>query len=159
MLEGALRWLTSERDVALHNGQEIGPSLRRVAKQAGVWHPERIRIAHVAALPEPACPRLRTRMLALGMMDAGIVGMTLGYAVLVRHGHATPRVLSHEFRHVQQYEAVGSLRTFLAEYVRQLIAYGYAQAPWELDARAHEMSGRWLSHSINADEVEPQPPL
>ena len=139
MLEAAWLWLASERDAALRNGQEIGPSLRRMAEKSGVRHPERIRLTHVAALPAPVCPHLRARMTALGVMDAGIVGMTLGYAVLVRHGHATPRVLSHEFRHVQQYEAAGSLRAFLTDYVGQIIAYGYAGAPWEQDARAHEV--------------------
>lgn len=68
-----------------------------------------------------------------------MVGLTLGYAVLICRGHeASPRFLSHEFRHVHQYEAAGSIASFLPGYLQQIIAYGYPHAPSELDARAHE---------------------
>ena len=51
---------------------------------------------------------------------------------------ASLRELSHEFRHVYQYEAAGSIAAFLPVYLQQIVAFGYANAPFEADARAHE---------------------
>jgi hypothetical protein len=65
-----------------------------------------------------------------------MIGLTLGYAVLVCRDHeARPRVLSHEFRHVHQYEVAGSIAAFLPGYLQQIVAHGYANAPLEIDAR------------------------
>ena len=75
-----------------------------------------------------------------GLLGPNMVGLTLGYAVLVCRGHeATPRLLSHEFRHVHQYEIAGSIAAFLPGYLHQIVAYGYANAPLEIDARNHEL--------------------
>ena len=50
----------------------------------------------------------------------------------------TPRLLSHELRHVHQYEKFGSISSFLAEYLNQIISVGYDKSPLEIDARTHE---------------------
>ena len=68
-----------------------------------------------------------------------MIGLTLGYAVLICRGHESrPRLLSHEFRHVYQYEAAGSIAAFLPAYLEQIVAFGYFNAPLEADARTHE---------------------
>jgi hypothetical protein len=56
------------------------------------------------------------------------------------NGHATPRLLAHEFRHLYQVEQAGSLAAFLPAYLQQIAEVGYDCAPYELDARAHEHS-------------------
>ena len=71
----------------------------------------------------------------------GRAGLTLGYAVFVRRGHETLRLLSHEFRHVYQYEQAGSIGAFLSVYLPQVVQFGYEQAPFEIDARAHQETG------------------
>ena len=67
-----------------------------------------------------------------------MVGLTLGYGVYVCHGHGSIRLLSHEFRHVYQYEHAGSIAAFLPAYLQQIVTVGYNNAPLEVDARAHE---------------------
>lgn len=47
--------------------------------------------------------------------------------------------VSHELRHVHQYEQHGSIAAFLRVYLRQIVEVGYANAPLEADARAHEI--------------------
>jgi hypothetical protein len=65
--------------------------------------------------------------------------MTLGYSVFILRGHMSPRLLSHECRHVHHYEAAGSIAAFLPIYLEQIALYGYDDAPLERDAGAYEV--------------------
>ncbi|WP_440223857.1 hypothetical protein ACQQ2N_01270 [Dokdonella sp. MW10] len=111
---------------------------RALACSVGVVHAERIRVWRVDELPLPQAPALREAVAAMGLLGASTLGLTLGHAVLVRHGHLDIRIASHEFRHVHQYEKAGSIACFLPVYVQQLVTHGYANAPLEIDARLHE---------------------
>ena len=89
-------------------------------------------------------PRIRYCRLQryrLGCWGLGLVGLTLGYSVFICRGNETVLLLSHEFRHVYQYEQAGSIAAFLPGYLQQIAAFGYADAPLEHDARAHERAG------------------
>ena len=139
LLPRAIAWAEAQSRAVL--GQGVSPTAPMVAlaRSVGVIRPERIRIAVVDRLPIPQDPQLQAAAIQTGLLGPNAVGLTLGYAVFVRRGHeAKPRLLSHEFRHVHQYEAAGSIASFLPEYLRQIVAYGYANAPSERDARAHE---------------------
>jgi hypothetical protein len=46
-------------------------------------------------------------------------------------------LLSHECRHVYQYEAAGSIAAFLPVYLQQIATVGYESAPFDR-TRAHE---------------------
>ena len=70
-----------------------------------------------------------------------MVVVTLGYSILICHGHDTTCLLSHEFRHVYQYESAGSIRAFLLDYLQHIVQFGYNNAPFEVDARLHEFDG------------------
>ena len=56
----------------------------------------------------------------------------------VLRGQDTRRLLTHEFRHVHQYEAAGSIGAFLVRYLQEIAKVGYHDAPLEADARQHE---------------------
>jgi hypothetical protein len=43
---------------------------------------------------------------------------------------------------VYQYERAGSIGSFLPAYLREIVTHGYANAPSEIDARAHERDER-----------------
>ncbi|MDA0738126.1 MAG: hypothetical protein O2999_08225 [Nitrospirae bacterium] len=111
-----------------------------LASEVGVQDPSQIRISLVRHLPLPDDAELREASLQTGLLGANMVGLTLGYSVLVCKGHLTQRLLSHEFRHVYQYECHGSIAGFLPPYLQQIIEFGYASCPLELDARAHEIN-------------------
>ena len=58
------------------------------------------------------------------------------YGVIVRRDCANNlRLLAHEFVHVAQYERLGR-EGFLQEYIQQIAAHGYQNAPFELEAEA-----------------------
>lgn len=138
VLPEAVRWAEAQ---ALEIARRGAPLTRRdleIARAVGVRHPERIRLLEVEELPAPAKGLLREAALHAGLAGPGMAGVTLGHAVAIRRGWATVRLLSHEFRHVSQYEQAGSISAFLAEYLRQIAEVGYAAAPLEQDARAHE---------------------
>lgn len=65
------------------------------------------------------------------------IGINSGYGICLRKDHVTNRLLSHEDRHVQQYEAAGSVRVFIAKHIQQMFQYGCYDAPYGLNARAH----------------------
>ncbi len=52
------------------------------------------------------------------------------------------RLLSHEFRHVAQFERAGSIAAFLPVYLESVVQEGYWGCRFEQDARAHELADR-----------------
>jgi hypothetical protein len=90
-------------------------------------------------LPLPDDPELRQVALATGLLGPSMIGLTLGHSIYIVLGHHTNRLLSHECRHVAQYETAGSIAEFLPQYLQQVAEYGYANAPFEIDARQHEV--------------------
>jgi len=130
LLSRAISWAEAEATRGAGVGRELSERERELARKVGVTHPERIRVVAVAAL--------RTAAEQTGFLDPGMVGLTLGYSVFICHGHETVRLLSHEFRHVYQYEQAGSVAAFLPGYLLQIVERGYASTTFEIDARAHE---------------------
>ena len=111
-----------------------------IARAVGVAEPERVRVEMVGdSLPMPDDPALRQAAMQAGLLAPGMVGLTLGYSIFICAGHKTRRLLSHELRHVHQYEQHGLIAGFLPLYLKQVIEAGYREAPFERDAREHEL--------------------
>lgn len=137
----AIAWAEAQSGNATKIGRALTEPFLGIARRVGVAFPERIRLLEVPRLPLPHDPLLRRATLATGMLGPRAAGLTLGYAVLLRSGFGHDlRLLSHEFRHVYQYEQAGSIAAFLSAYLQQIVAVGYDNAPLEADARAHELS-------------------
>ena len=138
LLPKAIVWAEGEADRALREGEPLSPERRIFAEAAGVRRSERIRLLVTDALPEPDDPALSAAARQAGLLGPGMIGLTLGYAVFIRRGRVSRRTLSHELRHVHQYEAAGGIAAFLPLYFAQIVEVGYGAAPLEADARAHE---------------------
>jgi hypothetical protein len=139
LLAPAIAWAEMQSRQAEQDGQDLNPAGLELARRAGVKRPELIRTKLVDQLPLPAEPLLRQAALQTGLLGPGMVGLTLGYSIFVVRGHMTPSLLSHECRHVCQYEAFGSIAAFLPVYLDQIATVGYHNAALEQDARAHEV--------------------
>jgi len=136
----AIVWAEAQSEIALRDGRPLTEQSLSIAQRVGVASPERIRILDVLRLPMPDDPQLKQAALATGLLSPKMVGLTLGHAVLVCPGYGQDiRLLSHEFRHVHQYEQAGSIADFLPVYLQQIVTVGYDNAPFELDARTHEL--------------------
>jgi len=135
----AADWAERYAAESIAAGTPLDSRQAAIARQVGVRDPSRVRIRVVEELPAPTEPRLVAAAGRIGLMPQAASGMTLGYAVILRRGaEADLRLLSHELRHVAQYEEHGGIRPFLAEHIGHLLQFGYEDSPFERDARAHE---------------------
>lgn len=140
LLPRAIAWAEAQAAHVAESGRSLDDREVQLACGVGVAQPERVRVALVEALPIPEDLELRVAALQTGLLGPGMVGLTVGHSVLICRGHETTRLLSHELRHVHQYEQAGSISSFLPGYLQQIVAFGYAAAPLEQDARAHEIA-------------------
>lgn len=135
----AVEWAEAQSELVLGQGTPLDRAGLALASAVGVREPERIRLGVMPTVPFPDDPLLRAAAVEVGLMDPNTVGLTLGYAVVVVAGHESDLcLLAHEFRHVHQYELAGSIRAFLPPYLAEIVEFGYAAAPSEVDARNHE---------------------
>ena len=140
LLPSAIAWAQAQADHVAAVGLSLSESGLGVARRVGVRHPEQIRIKLVEQLPMPEEPMLKEAAIQTGLLGPHMAGLTLGYNILICRGQDTVRLLSHECRHVYQYETLGSIAAFLPVYLQQIATVGYDNAQFEIDARAHEFS-------------------
>ena len=139
LIPDAITWAEAISWNAQKNGVALNPRWVQLAEAVGVQQPDKIRIYAVQEIPRPGNVELAKKAAQVGLLGPTIRGLTLGYSVIVLGVHQNnPRVLAHEFRHVYQYEQVGSLEGFLREYLQQIITVGYWNSAMECDARDHE---------------------
>lgn len=141
LLPGAIAWAETRAERAAAIGEPLTASEQEVARAVGVAKPELVRVETVERLPLPEDATLRAAALQAGLLGPNMTGLTLGHSIFICRGHKARRLLSHELRHVYQYEQAGSIAAFLPIYLRQALEVGYHNAPFEMDARAHELSG------------------
>jgi len=139
LLPRAIEWVKAQSASILESGSPLNALEFRLAQAVGVTYPDRIRVSVVQSLPLPDDPELRHVALETGLLGPGNIGVTYGYGIYVCDGHVTNRLISHECRHVYQYERAGSIDTFLPVYLHQIATVGYYDAPLEVDARQHEL--------------------
>lgn len=132
-------WAENESAQIIRLGQPLNEAQIAIARKVGVAQPNKIRIMEVDSLPFPEDSELRHLAQTNGLLSPNMAGLTLGYGIYIRQGQSSNRLLSHEFRHVYQYEQTGSLSAFIPIYLHQLYSVGYADAPFEIDARNFEM--------------------
>jgi hypothetical protein len=138
LLPHAIAWVQTQETAILTTGRALTDVESRLAVAVGVQNPDRVRIQIVTQIPAPAHPELRAIASQTGLIGPHTGGITLGYGIYIREGHVTSRLVSHELRHVHQYETAGSIAAFLGMYLEQIASVGYERAPLELDATRHE---------------------
>jgi hypothetical protein len=142
LLPRAAAWAERVACAALRDGRLLDAGQRAAARAAGVRHPERVRLSVVDAIPVPEDATLRAAAAQAGLLGPDTAGLALGHAVFLRRDVADdPALLRHELRHVRQFECYGSIKAFLSVYLPQVVQFGYADAPLEIDARRHAREG------------------
>lgn len=142
LLPAAIAWAEARAARAAAEGSPLTADELSIARAVGVAKPGLVRIEIVGdRLPMPDDPMLRAAATQAGLLGPGMAGLTLGHAIFICRGHRTRRLVSHELRHVHQYERHGSIAAFLPAYLAQVLDVGYEDAALERDARAHEVSG------------------
>lgn len=109
LLPRAISWAETVAAEVATNGTPLSDDGLSVASSVEVSHPSRVRILMVDRFPKPSDPELQTAASQAGLLGPMTTGLTLGYSVLIRNGHMSRRLLSHECRHVYQFEQAGSI--------------------------------------------------
>ena len=151
LLPRAIEWVKGQSDYVLESGSPLNEAGIAVARAVGVAKPEKIRVSVVSKLPIPDDPELQQVALETGLLGPEMVGVTFGYAIYLCEGRLSNRLLSHECRHVYQYEVAGSIEAFLPVYLHQIATVGYHDAPLEVDARQHEIDSASLAARRSGD--------
>lgn len=135
----AIAWAQEQSHLILRNGDSLSEKEKTLAAHVGIAKPELVRILYVSELPTPEDPLLREVANATGLIGPNMAGLTLGYGIFIVETHTSVRLISHELRHVQQYETLGGIEAFMPVYLAQIAGVGYDSAPLEQDARAFEV--------------------
>lgn len=139
LLPKAIAWAEERSEDIANTGRDLNEHELRIATAMGVSNPKFIRLKMVDSLPLPTDPLLRQAAIETGLLGPNMVGMTFGHGIYICLGHLDTRLFSHECRHVYQYEQAGSIAAFIPAYLREIVEFGYANAPLENDARNYEI--------------------
>lgn len=139
LIPKAIDWAQARAAEIIATGVPLSEDVQALARRVGVTDPASIRLTFVDRLPLPDDPMLREAAIQTGLLGPNMIGLTLGQGIYICNGHYSARLLSHECRHVQQYEQAGSIAAYLPRYLQQIVEYGYQDAPYEVDAREHEI--------------------
>jgi len=134
----AIAWVQAQEADILATGRSLDANEIGFARAVGVRDAGLVRIKLVNQPPLPLQAELRAAATQTGLLGPGMAGVTFGHGIFIRHGCVTARLVSHELRHVHQYEIAGSIAAFLPAYLQQIVSVGYDNAPFEIDARRHE---------------------
>ena len=138
LLPKAVAWAEFQSSQILRNGEPLTSTEATLAVRMGVAEPQNVRIYLVREFPRPEDPQLLAFAEHAGFFKSEMHGLTLGHGILIRDGYRANRLVSHECRHVFQYEQHGSIDAFLRVYLTQIVQFGYRDAPLEIDAYANE---------------------
>jgi hypothetical protein len=138
LLPKAVAWAEQQSGQIRRFGEPLTDDERGLARRMGVANPGLIRVLTVEEIPRPEDPVLLAFAESVGFLDQEPNGLTLGYGIFLRSGTRANRLISHECRHVFQYEQMRTIENFLRAYLAQILEFGYWKAPLEEDAYANE---------------------
>jgi hypothetical protein len=143
----AIVWVSARQRAILRGGEALSDEQLAIARALGVAAAERVRVIAEAEVPMPLPRWARLAAQRAGVLSPHIVGMTLGYGIVLRadccgNSCSNRRLLAHELMHVAQYERLGGLcgiGGFLRQYLRECLWPGYPRSALEIEARAAEL--------------------
>lgn len=139
LLAAATDWVKQQQKQITIRGRSLTVAEQHIAKHVGVASTDRVYLYEVVTIERPNQPELAALCEQYSFLTEDTIGLTLGYGIYIKQGYLTKRLLSHELRHVYQYEQAGSAEAFLSRYIGEIMQFGYFDSPYEIDARAHEI--------------------
>ena len=105
------------------------------AHAVGIQHPQKICIVREPALAFPAPRHIAQFFEKRGMGLSKAAGMSLRYGIFISSETTlSQHLLCHELTHTLQYERLGSIYSFLRQYLFECIYYGYSNSAMEKEA-------------------------
>lgn len=140
LLPLAIKWAKREAGKIQAQGTTLNDREIELAKSVGVVFPEKVRVLLVPELPDPDYLLLRIAARQVHGRISDAYGMALDHSIYISEAHMSTRLLSHELRHVYQYEQYATVDEYIEAYLKQVITYGYNNCPFEIDARRYELA-------------------
>lgn len=132
----ACDWAGWQEIKILDKGVPLSEDEQIDAHLAGVRYIPKVRLMRVARIPLPRMTKLALAMDELGLITNATTGMTFRYGIYIREDHWNNReLIAHELVHTAQYERLGGIRGFLAQYLRECFTDGYPNGALEQEAR------------------------
>lgn len=130
-------WAYETDNKGVNEGVPLNRKELQLAADIGITYPEKVRLVYVDEVPFPHENfALKTLGEALGFIGEGIINnaQVFGYSIYIRNGYELTRPkLAHELVHVRQIENA-SLDKIITQHFSDLAAYGYDNAPLEVEA-------------------------
>lgn len=130
------QWYTEQEVYGQQHGRTLADHEQELARRVGVRHIDKVRVLEVDAMP--AVPDELKELAEQYLNPEDAVGLTVGHVVFIIRGNVNAPLMKHELRHVRQVEQYLEPTVWLKVYVEQVLALGYKNAPFEIDARNHE---------------------
>jgi hypothetical protein len=143
LLPLAAQWAAQQEQRILRDGVPLSAVSLADARIVGVKFPENVRLLKVDSIPVPDHPILKVAAAATSLISPATAGLTLRYGIFIRTDcWSDRRLIAHECAHTAQYERMGSIEQFLAQYLKECVEIGYPEAPMEQEAiRAEKLIG------------------
>lgn len=136
LMPRAVAWAERQSALILSNGVTLGSRGIEIAREAGVAYASAVRVLIVPEISGPDDSVLSEANKQVQLVGPHLAGLTFAHGIFIRSDHqGSAKTLAHELRHVHQYERLGSIAGFLAEYLPQIVEYGYDDAPLEVEAK------------------------
>jgi len=131
----ASAWVQQQEEYILEHGIPLNEDQQIDAYQIGVKDITKVRIWYTDEVPSPQLPELKAAAEWAGLMSAGTLGTAFRYGIFIQSDFRdVRRLIAHELTHTMQYERLGSIDAFLAQYLGECFSVGYAQSPLEREA-------------------------
>ena len=133
----ACAWVKRQEARMLRTGIPLTPAQLSDAASIGIAHPDLVRLDVGPEAPWPFLKLFRPVAVWSGLVPREIAGITFRYGIFVRVDRQHERdLLLHELAHTAQYERLGGIRPFLAEYLYECLSAGYPNGALEKEASA-----------------------
>ncbi|MDP3211931.1 hypothetical protein [Methylotenera sp.] len=127
-------WVAEILQLHQSEGRTLTEAETKIALDVGVAYPDNIWIIVIDQVPAPDIDILAKLRIQNGLQHSHTSGLALGYIVFLKNGLMNNYLLAHEFRHVYQFEKIGSIERMILLYIQEIIKFGYQNAPLEMDA-------------------------
>ena len=125
-------------------GKILDQSYWSAAKELGIKKPYLVKML-VAEVNIRRIPKIEFLINKVGIFPERIAAMAVGYSIIIHPNFQTDKnIIMHELRHVAQFIACGSLKSYLDCYLMEISYFGYGYGPLENDA--NYVSRRSLLH-------------
>ena len=135
LLPKVCEWLEIMENNIISIGRDLTFDEIETAKKIGIKNYDIIRVYETSIIPTPSDTFLLGIGKQLGLITANSNGICFRYGIFINENVIDKKaVLTHEMIHTLQYERYGSIKSFITQYLKEFIEFGYHNSNLEKEA-------------------------